>query len=368
MNTVSSPANPSGTGPGTGIPGATVSAVPRPAGSRRAGGEQPLLKVRNLSVEFGLKGQRRVRAVDEVSFDIHAGEHVGLVGESGSGKSVTSLAIMGLLPARGVHVSGEVLYQGENLLTQSPRQMSRLRGREIAMVFQDPMTSLNPVVPIGLQLTEVIRRHQDLSRKGAQRRAIDLLEQVGIPDPARRVGEYPHQLSGGMRQRVLIAIALACGPKLLIADEPTTALDVTIQAQVLEVLKELVADTDAALLMITHDLGVVAGLCDQVNVMYSGRIVESTGREPLFMRPRHPYTGGLLASIPRLDSPRGVPLRPIPGSPTQTIPWTQGCAFAPRCQNRVERCTTEPPALEPDSDRLLRCFNPLVATETEEVR
>lgn len=341
---------------------------PRPAGARRAGGDQPLLQVRNLSVEFGLKGQKRVRAVDEVSFDIHAGEHVGLVGESGSGKSVTSLAVMGLLPARGVHVTGEVLYRGQNLLTQSPRQLSRLRGREIAMVFQDPMTSLNPVIPVGLQLTEVIRRHQDLSRKAARARAIELLEQVGIPDPARRVGEYPHQLSGGMRQRVLIAIALACGPKLLIADEPTTALDVTIQAQVLEVLKELVAETDAALLMITHDLGVVAGLCDQVNVMYSGRIVESAERRPLFAEPRHPYTGGLLASIPRLDSPRGSRLQPIPGSPTQTIPWSEGCAFAPRCQNRVGRCTEEPPALLAAPDRLLRCYNPLDAPGQEEGR
>ncbi|WP_110183410.1 ABC transporter ATP-binding protein [Nocardioides solisilvae] len=340
----------------------TTTTTPRPAGARRAAGDQPLLQVRNLSVEFGLKGQKRVRAVDEVSFDIHAGEHVGLVGESGSGKSVTSLAVMGLLPSRGVHVSGEVLYRGQNLLEQSPKQLSRLRGREIAMVFQDPMTSLNPVIPVGLQLTEVIRRHQDVSRKAAQRRAVELLDQVGIPDPARRVGEYPHQLSGGMRQRVLIAIALACGPKLLIADEPTTALDVTIQAQVLEVLKELVAETDAALLMITHDLGVVAGLCDQVNVMYSGRIVESAERGPLFATPRHPYTGGLLDSIPRLDSPRGSRLTPIPGSPTQTIPWSEGCAFAPRCQNRVERCTAEPPALLAGEDRLLRCYNPLSST------
>jgi len=182
---------------------------------------------------------------------------------------------------------------------------------------------------------------------------------VGIPDPGRRLREYPHQLSGGMRQRVLIAIALACGPKLLIADEPTTALDVTIQAQVLEVLKELVAETDAALLMITHDLGVVAGLCDEVNVMYSGRIVESTTRGRLFSAPRHPYTGGLLESVPRLDKPRGTPLRPIPGSPTQTIPWTEGCAFAPRCRNKIERCTEASPTLEELSDRRLRCFNPL---------
>lgn len=329
----------------------------------RAG--DPLLSVRNLSVTFGLRGQQPMKAVDEVSFDIHPGEHVGLVGESGSGKSVTSLAIMGLLPRRGVKVNGEVLYGDRNLLRTSESRMSRIRGREIAMVFQDPMTSLNPVVTIGVQLTEVLLRHETSSRREARRRAGELLERVGIPDPARRLDEYPHQLSGGMRQRVLIAIALACGPRLLIADEPTTALDVTIQAQVLEVLKDLVADTDAALLMITHDLGVVAGLCDQVNVMYSGRIVEASGRDELFAHPRHPYTGGLLASIPRLDSPRGERLVPIPGSPTQTLPWSQGCAFAPRCPRRQHDCTTDPPDLEPDGDRLLRCHHPLDALEAQ---
>ncbi|MBD8869515.1 ABC transporter ATP-binding protein [Nocardioides donggukensis] len=321
--------------------------------------DQPLLSVRDLSVRFGLKGQRQVAAVDEVSLDIWPGQHVALVGESGSGKSVTSLAVMGLLPDRGVEVGGEVLYRGEDLLTKSPKEMAGLRGSEIAMVFQDPMTSLNPVITVGVQLTEVLLRHLQVSKAEARERAVELLGRVGIPDPARRLREYPHQLSGGMRQRVLIAIALACEPKLLIADEPTTALDVTIQAQVLEVLKDLVADTDAALLMITHDLGVVAGLCDDVNVMYSGRIVESTNRNRLFANPRHPYTGGLLASIPRLDSPRGAPLTPIPGSPTQTLPWTSACAFAPRCGNRVEACTERAPALEATGDRDLRCFNPL---------
>jgi peptide/nickel transport system ATP-binding protein len=320
---------------------------------------EPLLTVRDLAVTFGVRGQRDVQAVDEVSFEIRPGQHVGLVGESGSGKSVTSLAIMGLLPKRGVQTSGEVLWDGRNLLTADRDELSRLRGAEIAMVFQDPMTSLNPVVPIGVQVAEVIKRHEKVDRREAQDRAEALLRKVGIPDPGRRLREYPHQLSGGMRQRVLIAIAIACGPKLLIADEPTTALDVTIQAQVLEVLKELVADTNAALLLITHDLGVVAGICDEVNVMYSGRIVESTTRNRLFATPRHPYTGGLLASIPRLDSPRGAPLRPIPGSPTQTIPWTEGCAFAPRCGNRVAECTSSPPALEYVGDRELRCYNPL---------
>ncbi|NYG57667.1 peptide/nickel transport system ATP-binding protein [Nocardioides daedukensis] len=329
--------------------------------------DQPLLAVRNLSVTFSSRGTRPVRAVDEVSFEIRPGQHLGLVGESGSGKSVTSLAIMGLLPARSSKVEGEVLYAGRDLLSLGSKEMAGLRGKDIAMVFQDPMTSLNPVVKIGLQLTEVLRRHLGLDKKAATLRAIDLLEMVGIPDPARRVGEYPHQLSGGMRQRVLIAIALACEPKLLIADEPTTALDVTIQAQVLEVLKDLVADTNAALLMITHDLGVVAGLCDEVNVMYSGRIVESAARHELFATPRHPYTGGLLESIPRLDAGKGAPLRPIPGSPTQTLPWTQGCAFAPRCQNADETCRTVPPKLEPTGDRDLRCHHPLEAVRRDEV-
>ncbi len=330
----------------------------------QGGPTEALLSVRDLSVTFGVRGQRPIAAVDEVSFDIRPGQHVGLVGESGSGKSVTSLAIMGLLPERGVKISGEVNYGGRNLITAGESAMSSLRGRDIAMVFQDPMTSLNPVVPIGRQLTEVIQRHMKVGKTEARDRAEALLRKVGIPDPGRRLREYPHQLSGGMRQRVLIAIALACEPKLLIADEPTTALDVTIQAQVLEVLKDLVADTDAALLMITHDLGVIAGLCDEVNVMYSGRIVESTSRGLLFAEPRHPYTGGLLESIPRLDSPRGTPLRPIPGSPTQTIPWSEGCAFAPRCRNKIDRCTEATPALEDLGDRQLRCFNPLAVADT----
>jgi peptide/nickel transport system ATP-binding protein len=325
-----------------------------------------LLSVRDLAVTFGVRGQKEVRAVDEVSFDIRPGEHIGLVGESGSGKSVTSLAVMGLLPKRAVRTAGQVIYNNENILEWPARKMSGLRGRDIAMVFQDPMTSLNPVVPIGTQITEVLRRHFELSKNDASTRAGDLLTKVGIPDPKRRLSEYPHQLSGGMRQRMLIAIALACEPRLLIADEPTTALDVTIQAQILELLKELVADTGAALLMITHDLGVVAGLCDKVNVMYSGRIVESATRRVLFGNPRHPYTGGLLESVPRLDSPRGAPLKPIPGSPTNVLPWTQGCAFAPRCGNRMDRCTTDPPALVPEGDRELRCHNPLTAEQRTE--
>jgi peptide/nickel transport system ATP-binding protein len=322
-----------------------------------------LLDVRDLSVAFTRKGRRDVRAVDGVSFTVDAGETMGLVGESGSGKSVTSLAVMGLLPKRGVRVGGEVHFDGDDLLTLPPERMRDIRGRDIAMVFQDPMSSLNPVVPIGIQVTEVLHRHQGLKGDAARAAAREALARVGIPDPTRRLNEYPHQLSGGMRQRALIAMALACRPRLLIADEPTTALDVTIQAQILELLKELVRDSGASLVMITHDLGVIAGLCDTVHVMYGGRVVESAERRELFAEPRHPYTGGLLASVPRLDAPRGAPLHPIPGSPTDLLPWSEGCAFAPRCPNRVEPCTESPPALESAGGRELRCYNPLAAAE-----
>ena len=322
-----------------------------------------LLDVRDLEVVFTRKDRRDVRAVDGVSFTVDRGETVGLVGESGSGKSVTSLAVMGLLPDRGVRVGGQVLFDGDDLLTLPKARLRDIRGQDIAMVFQDPMSSLNPVVPIGVQVTEVLSRHQGLKGDEASSAAVDLLNRVGIPDPNRRLKEYPHQLSGGMRQRALIAMALACRPRVLIADEPTTALDVTIQAQILELLKDLVRESDAALMMITHDLGVIAGLCDAVHVMYSGRVVESAGRRELFADPRHPYTGGLLASVPRLDSPRGAPLHPIPGSPTDVLPWAQGCAFSPRCGNRIEPCTQSPPALEEALGRSLRCYNPLTADQ-----
>lgn len=319
----------------------------------------PLLEVDDLSVTFSQRGRDPVEAVSEVSFTIGEGENVGIVGESGSGKSVTSMALMGLLPERGVTVGGSARYQGKDLLRMSRRELNRIRGSEIAMVFQDPMSSLNPVVTIGTQISEVIKRHNRVTSKQAADRSAELLDRVGIPDPRRRLSEYPHQLSGGIRQRVLIAIALACEPKLLIADEPTTALDVTIQAQILTQLRELVADFGTSLIMITHDLGVVAGLCDEVHVMYAGRIVESADRRPLFAQPRHPYTGGLLQSVPRLDSPRDEPLEPIPGSPTDTLPWSEGCAFQPRCANAVDQCLQQTPRLEPDDGRLLRCFNPL---------
>src|SRR6476619_5600391 len=319
-----------------------------------------LLSVRDLRVTFQRSGEKPFVAVDGVSFDVRPGETVGLVGESGCGKSVTSLAIMGLLPRRGVAVEGEVNFQGTNLLTQPAEKMRDRRGRDLGMIFQDPLSSLNPVISIGIQVTEVLERHRGLSRKAAMPIARDMLDKVGIPDPDRRLKDYPHQLSGGMRQRALIAMALACQPRLLIADEPTTALDVTIQAQILALLKELVEDTGTALIMITHDLGVVAGLCDRVNVLYGGKIVERGDRHPLFASPRHPYTAGLLASIPRLDAPRGERLTPIPGSVSDNLPWDHACAFAPRCPNALEVCReVRPELLDDDGDRALRCHNPV---------
>jgi peptide/nickel transport system ATP-binding protein len=318
-----------------------------------------LLDVQDLSVVFARRGEEPFTAVDQVSFAVEPGQTIGLVGESGCGKSVTSLAIMRLLPRRGNRVTGRVLFEGFDLRTLSDSDMRDRRGRDIGMIFQDPLSSLNPVLPIGLQVAEVLQRHRGMDRKESQRESRELLDKVGIPDPERRLKEYPHQISGGMRQRALIAIALACRPRLLIADEPTTALDVTIQAQILTLLWELVNDTGTALIMITHDLGVVAGLCDEVNVLYSGRVVERAERHRLFGEPRHPYTHGLLNSVPRLDSPRGEALKPIRGSVNDTIPWTEGCAFAPRCDRVVDACLEGPPPLEFDGFRALRCNNPV---------
>jgi peptide/nickel transport system ATP-binding protein len=340
--------------------------VTAPATGEAVAGEvsgDALLRVRDLRVTFRSRDRRDVRAVDGVSFDLAPGSTTGIVGESGSGKSVSSLAALGLLPKRGVEVSGTVEYDGRNLLELPDRELRDLRGREIAMVFQDPMSSLNPVLTVGRQITEVLERHERLKGDAAKNRAVELLESVGIPDARRRLKAYPHQLSGGMRQRVMIAIALACKPRLLIADEPTTALDVTISAQILELLRLLVVDSQTALVLITHDLGVVAGMCDTVHVMYSGRIVESAPRRELFARPRHPYTNGLLASVPRLDQERGRPLKPIPGSPSDTLPWAQGCAFAPRCARQVPQSLGGPPALLPldDPAHLVRCCNPVPA-------
>jgi len=320
----------------------------------------PLLKVDDLSVTFTQRGKADVRAVDGVSFSVSEGEVVGLVGESGCGKSVTSLALMGLLADRGVKVGGSVNFDGIELLNLHKNAMRDMRGQELAMIFQDPLSSLNPVVPIGVQVTEILQRHRKMRGEAARKEAADLLDRVGIPDPTRRLKEYPHQLSGGMRQRALIAMAVACAPRLLIADEPTTALDVTIQAQILELLKELVDTQGTALLMITHDLGVVAGLCDEINVLYGGRVVESAARRNLFAAPTHPYSVGLLGSIPRLDAPRGEPLKPVRGSVNDNIAWSDGCAFAPRCDYYTMECLQGPPELvESYTGHKYRCVNPI---------
>ncbi|MFP5020935.1 ABC transporter ATP-binding protein [Pseudonocardia phyllosphaerae] len=321
----------------------------------------PLLSVRDLSVRFVRRGEPEVVAVDGVSFDVRPGEIVGLVGESGCGKSVTSLAIMGLLPGRTPRVSGSVLLDGEppvDLLTLPDAQLREHRGRDVGMVFQDPLSSLNPVVQVGVQITEALRRHRGMDKAEARDEAVSLLRRVGIPDPEQRLKAYPHQMSGGMRQRALIAIALACRPRLLIADEPTTALDVTVQAQILELLKELVAETGTALVMITHDLGVVAGMCDRVNVLYGGRVVERAERHELFAAPRHPYTSGLIRSIPRLTSDPAEELPAITGSVSDNLPWAHACAFAPRCPRAIEECTTTSPPVEETPEHLLRCLNP----------
>jgi oligopeptide/dipeptide ABC transporter ATP-binding protein len=306
-----------------------------------------LLDVKDLRTQF-VTGAGTVRAVDGVSWDVKVGETVALVGESGCGKSVSALSVMRLVAApAGRVVGGEVLFKGRDLLKLSDEEMRKVRGREIAMVFQEPMTSLNPVLSIGRQLTEGLELHLGLRPDAARSRAEEILGLVGIPDPRRRLAQYPHQFSGGMRQRLMIAMALACEPALVLADEPTTALDVTIQAQILELIRDLSRRLGVALLIITHNLGVVARYADRVNVMYAGRIVERAPAAALYAEPRHPYTLGLLRSVPRLDEPRRARLDPIPGSPPDLARLPPGCAFAPRCAFRVERCERERPELAP---------------------
>ncbi|HVL34820.1 MAG TPA: ABC transporter ATP-binding protein [Burkholderiales bacterium] len=316
-----------------------------------------LLSVENLHVHF-VTTRGVVRAVEGLSYDVHPGEMVALVGESGCGKSVSSLAVMRLLarPAGRV-VAGAVRFEGRDLLTLSEDQMREIRGRDISMVFQEPMTSLNPVLNIGLQITEPLFMHRKIGAEAARARALELLRMVGIPDPERRLEQYPHQFSGGMRQRVMIAIALACDPKLIIADEPTTALDVTIQAQILELMKDLSRRLGIAMVVITHNLGVVARYADRVNVMYAARIAEQARAEALFARPLHPYTVGLLRSVPRLDRPRGARLETIEGVPPNLLEPPPGCRFAPRCAARIAECTqAPPPLLEPEPARRSACL------------
>jgi len=307
--------------------------------------DPPLLAVRDLAVTFG-SGERTVHAVNGISYELAGGETLGVVGESGCGKSVSSLALMRLLPKPAARItSGEVIFEGEDVLSLSEEAVREMRGNRMAMIFQDPMTSLNPVLSVERQLTEVLETHRKLKRRGAIARAIELLELVGIPAASRRLNDFPHQFSGGMRQRVMIAMALACDPQLLIADEPTTALDVTIQAQILELMRGAVSEFRTALILITHDLGVVAGMAQRINVMYAGHIVERAETDELYGRPRHPYTVGLLRSIPRLDEQRGE-LVPIQGQPPDLSRDIVGCPFAPRCFNAQERCRVEMPPIE----------------------
>ena len=311
----------------------------------------PLLEVRDLVTSFKTDSGV-VRAVDGVSFEVPEGKTIGLVGESGCGKSVTSLSVMGLMPSPPGRIeSGSIRYDGTELTTLPEKEMRRLRGRQIAMIFQEPMTSLNPVFSVGSQIREAIRVHEKVGRKAAQARAIELLQRVGIPEPSERVSAYPHQLSGGMRQRVMIAIALAAAPRLLIADEPTTALDVTIQAQILDLLTELQRDLGTSILFITHDLGVVAEQVDEVVVMYAGKVVERGNTVDLFRGPKHPYTRGLLSSVPSYgDNASRDRLPTIPGVVPDLAQLPAGCRFQDRCPQVVERCHAEEPALLTDAE------------------
>jgi oligopeptide transport system ATP-binding protein len=320
-----------------------------------------LLSVEDLRVEFWTS-RGTVHAVNGISFDVAPGDTLGIVGESGCGKSVTSLALLGILPRAGRIAGGRALFDERDLLTLDEEQLRTIRGREIAMIFQDPMSSLNPVLTVGRQIREALEAHFDMDERQADRRVAELLDQVGIAGAKDRLKDYPHQFSGGMRQRAMIAMALACEPKLLIADEPTTALDVTIQAQILDLLRELVSERGTALILITHDLGVVAGMCERVNVMYAGTIVESGSARQLFDRPRHPYTLGLLQSIPRLDTRARQPLLPIRGAPRDMLSSPESCPFAPRCPNAIPVCVEELPRLSPlEPGHEAACFNPVLA-------
>ena len=316
-----------------------------------------LLEVRDLQTHFFTQ-EGVVKAVAGVSYDLQEGETLGLVGESGCGKSVSALSILRLIPdPPGKTIGGEVIFEGEDLLKLSASQMRRIRGRQIAMVFQEPMTSLNPVLSIERQLTEALELHLRMKKADARREAVRRLEQVGIPDAQRRIKQFPHQFSGGMRQRVMIAMALSCNPKLIIADEPTTALDVTIQAQILELMKDLSKEHGVSLIIITHNLGVVARYADRVNIMYAGKIIERGTAADIYRNPGHPYTIGLLKSVPRLDLPRTEKLDPIEGQPPDLINVPAGCSFRERCRYSIDRCAEAVPPLQKLSEsHLSACF------------
>ena len=311
----------------------------------------PLLEVEDLRVHFETE-DGLVRAVDGISYTVDRGQTLGIVGESGSGKSVSSLTVMGLTRARNARISGTVRFNGRDLLNASDEDLRTIRGDDIAMIFQDPLSSLHPFYKVGKQIVEAILAHRDISKAQARDRAVEMLDLVGIPEPRRRAESYPHEFSGGMRQRAMIAMALANDPKLLIADEPTTALDVTVQAQILELIERLQREFDTAVVIITHDLGVVAEMADEIAVMYAGRVVEKGTADTIFAAPEHPYTWGLLSSIPRLDTPRGEELVPIGGRPPSLINLPSGCAFHPRCPYVREAHTRIEPVLDPiDGDR-----------------
>ena len=335
----------------------TAPAEVRPA--REASG-QPLLEVTDLRVEFAGRNNRPVRAVRGLNYYINPGESVGLVGESGSGKSVSALSLQGLLPRKVSRItSGSAVFEGRNLIGLQDEEMRKIRGARIAMIFQDPLASLNPVLTIGRQITEALETHRGMGKNAARKRAVELLTMVGIPGADRRIDDYPHQFSGGMRQRAMIAMSLSCEPALLIADEPTTALDVTIQAQILELLKRLKAELGMAVLLITHDLGVVAGFVDRLAVMYAGEVVETGTSEDVLDNPFHPYTLGLLRSLPRLDRPRQAALTPIEGSPPDLASDIHGCPFRPRCPFAVEESAeTDPPLQLVAPNHWAACWNP----------
>ncbi|MCZ6857318.1 MAG: ABC transporter ATP-binding protein [Gemmatimonadetes bacterium] len=323
----------------------------------------PLLSIRRLSTSFATDAGI-ARAVDDVSLDLEQGETLGLVGESGCGKTVTALSILRLIaePPGQYGEESRIEYEGVNLLDLSPNKLREIRGAQIAMIFQEPMSSLNPVLTIGSQIVEAIRAHESVSKSEATERAVELLRVVAMPDPDHRMKDYPHQMSGGMQQRVMIAMALSCHPKILIADEPTTALDVTIQAQILDLLTDLKARFGMSVIFITHDLGVLAGIADRVAVMYGGKIVEQGAVRTIFERPAHPYTQGLLAAVPRIDRP-DAQLQGIPGAVPTATQWPSGCRFHPRCSQRIERCSTEsPPAVTIGAGHVARCW---VATPAE---
>jgi peptide/nickel transport system ATP-binding protein len=316
---------------------------------------EKLLEVKDLNVTFSTR-RGLVKAVNHLSFALGKGETLGIVGESGSGKSVSMNAVMGLVRDSNVNISGSVKFNGIDLLTQSDEQMRAIRGKEIAMVFQDPMTALTPVYTVGWHIIEQIRLHTEMSKEDAKKRAIEILDEVGIPDAKRRVDQYPHEFSGGMRQRAIIAMALSLNPALLIADEPTTALDVTIQAQILDLLKQLQQTHNSSIIIITHDMGVVSEIADEVLVMYAGRMVERATKDALFAKPQHPYTQGLMNSVPRLDRPRTDRLEAIPGLPASLLALPQGCAFSTRCTKVHAACSNEPAFVADSNGYGKACF------------